>query len=57
MPPEKFEYWIDANLPPQLALWLKEMFSVKAFHLNDLGLLHASDKEIYLKPLKNPLLS
>ena len=55
MPPEKFEYWIDANLPRQLALWLKEKFSVNAFHLNDLGLLHASDKEIYLKASDKPV--
>lgn len=25
------KFWIDAQLPPQLALWLTDTFSVKAF--------------------------
>ena len=55
MQPENFEYWIDANLPPQLAVWLKENFSVNAIHLKDLGLLSEPDKEILLKASGKPV--
>lgn len=55
MQPENLEYWIDANLPPQLAIWLKESFSVNAIHLKDIGLLCASDKEILLKASGKPV--
>lgn len=47
MPLNNFEYWIDANLPPQLADWLNEKFSVQAFSLKELGMLKTADKEIY----------
>ena len=29
-------YWIDAQLPPQLANWLSETFKVEAYALRDL---------------------
>ena len=47
MPHKDYDYWIDANLPPQLAEWLKERFSVNAFSLKALQLLQSPDKEIY----------
>ena len=56
MPPEIFEYWVDANLPPQLAKWLKEKFSVNAVSLKDLSFLQASDKEIYFQASKKPVI-
>jgi predicted nuclease of predicted toxin-antitoxin system len=30
--------WIDAQLPPALAIWLGETFQVEALSLRDLGL-------------------
>lgn len=41
------KFWIDAQLPPQLAQWLTETFSVEAFSLRDLGLRDAEDREIF----------
>lgn len=40
-------FWIDAQLPPALAHWLREDFNIEAFPVRDLGLLESSDKEIY----------
>lgn len=42
-------YWIDAQLPPQLASWLRDTFNVEAYALRDLGLRDAEDEEIYQK--------
>lgn len=56
MPLDIFEYWIDANLPPQMVAWLNEKFSVKSFHLKDIGLLKAADKEILLKSSGKPVI-
>jgi predicted nuclease of predicted toxin-antitoxin system len=39
--------WIDAQLPPTLAIWLRETFQVEAFSLRDLGLRDARDVEIF----------
>ena len=39
--------WIDAQLPPTLAIWLRETFQVEAFSLRDLGLRDAKDVEIF----------
>ena len=39
--------WIDAQLPPTLAQWLKETFSLEAFALRDLGLRDAQDRDIF----------
>jgi predicted nuclease of predicted toxin-antitoxin system len=55
MQPENFEYWIDANLSLQRAIWLKVNFSVNAIHLKYLGLLFAPDKEILLKASRKPV--
>jgi predicted nuclease of predicted toxin-antitoxin system len=38
--------WIDAQLPPALAWWLREL-GEKAFHVEELGLLRAEDLDIF----------
>ncbi|HRE16126.1 MAG TPA: DUF5615 family PIN-like protein [Rhodocyclaceae bacterium] len=40
-------FWIDAQLPPTLAEWLAQTFSVQALSLRDLGLRDARDREIF----------
>ncbi|NDJ24706.1 hypothetical protein GS682_24295 [Nostoc sp. B(2019)] len=39
--------WIDAQLPPTLAVWLTSTFAVSATALRDLGLRDAQDAEIF----------
>ena len=39
--------WIDAQLSPAIAPWLEEHFGVSTYHLRDLGLRDASDREIF----------
>ena len=40
-------FWIDAQLPPQFAFWLKETFNVEAQSLKELGLRDAEDQVIF----------
>lgn len=40
-------FWIDAQLTPRLAPWLKEQFGVEAIAVRDLGLREAKDREIF----------
>jgi predicted nuclease of predicted toxin-antitoxin system len=40
-------YWIDAQLPPQLAIWLSQTFKVEAYSLRDLNLRDAEDEQIF----------
>jgi predicted nuclease of predicted toxin-antitoxin system len=40
-------YWIDAQLPPQVADWLRWTFKVEAYPLRDLGLRDAEDELIF----------
>jgi predicted nuclease of predicted toxin-antitoxin system len=40
-------FWIDAQLPPSLAIWLTETFGISATSLRDLGLRDAQDTEIF----------
>lgn len=40
-------YWIDAQLPPQLASWLSQTFKVQAYALRDLQLRDAEDEQIF----------
>jgi predicted nuclease of predicted toxin-antitoxin system len=40
-------YWVDAQLPPQLADWLSWTFKVEAFALRDLNLRDAEDEVIF----------
>ncbi len=42
-------YWIDAQLPPQLASWLNQTFKVDAHALFDLDLGDAEDEQIFHK--------
>ena len=42
----RFIIWIDAQLPPALALWLRDEGETEAYHVQDLDLLSASDREI-----------
>ncbi|BBO21110.1 MAG: DUF5615 family PIN-like protein [Burkholderiales bacterium] len=39
--------WVDAQLPPQLAHWIKERFGIEACALRDLGLRDATDERIF----------
>ncbi len=39
--------WLDAYLPPKLALWFEYRFEIKAVALRDLGLKDATDIEIF----------
>ena len=39
--------WIDAQLPPTLAQWIRESFGLEASALRDLGLRDAKDSEIF----------
>ena len=39
--------WLDAQLPPQLAAWIKMEIAVEAVAIRDLGLRDASDKMIF----------
>ena len=39
--------WIEAQLPPSIALWIRQNFPVEAVALRDLGLRDAEDEEIF----------
>ena len=41
-------FWLDAQLPPQLAVWLSQHFGVQAVALRDLGLRDAEDRKIFM---------
>lgn len=41
------QIWIDAQLPPALAGWLRADHSVDAVHVEELGLHRARDREIF----------
>ncbi|OAI12643.1 hypothetical protein A1359_13200 [Methylomonas lenta] len=40
-------FWVDAQLPPNLADWLRRTFKVEAYALRELGLHDADDLEIF----------
>ncbi|MCF7966312.1 MAG: DUF5615 family PIN-like protein [Methylobacter tundripaludum] len=42
-------FWIDAQLPPQLASWLSQTFKVEGYALRDLQLRDAEDERIFQK--------
>lgn len=42
-----FTYWLDAQLPPQLAPWLTQTFGVQAFSAAYLGYRDATDDVIF----------
>lgn len=39
--------WVDAQLPPALALWLVDAYAVNAQHVQDVQLLSADDPVIF----------
>ncbi len=46
------KFLVDAQLPPALALWLREA-GYAADHLESIGLLHASDGAIWERALRD----
>jgi predicted nuclease of predicted toxin-antitoxin system len=44
---DEIEFWIDLNLPPQMAIWLEEEFMVKAKSFKELLFTNEPDVEIY----------
>ena len=40
--------WIDAQISPAMALWMKSHFDVNAVTVRDLGLRDATDRQIFL---------
>jgi predicted nuclease of predicted toxin-antitoxin system len=40
-------FWVDAQLPPALAQWLRDSFHVEATAIRDLGLREATDRAIF----------
>ena len=47
MPAETLEFWIDLNLPPVLAVWLREDYNVAAKSFMELDLQSASDQTVF----------
>jgi predicted nuclease of predicted toxin-antitoxin system len=47
MQPDELEFWIDLNLPPQMAIWLKEGFNVQAKSFKELLFSDVPDVEVY----------
>lgn len=45
--------WVDANLPPALAVWLSQEFGLEAVSAERLNLLKANDTEIFQKAKEN----
>ena len=45
--PAGMRVWVDAQLPPVLARWLKAEFDLDAVHIESLGLHDASDPAIF----------
>ena len=39
--------WLDAQLPPQLAMWIRQTLAINASALRDLGLRDADDVTIF----------
>lgn len=51
---EHLHFWIDANLPPVMAIWLKEEYGVHATSFLELGFEKSSDAEVFKHALNNP---
>ena len=49
LPPPAFPFrvWVDAQLPPALAAWMRRELAVDAVHVEDLGLHRAEDPPIF----------
>lgn len=46
-PSLRFPVWVDAQLPPALARWLRDLGESQAIHVAELGLLQAEDPDIF----------
>lgn len=40
--------WVDVQLPPAIAIWMQQQFSVEVVALREIGLRDAEDEEIFL---------
>ena len=40
--------WIDAQISPAIALWIRQNFPIDAIALRDIGLRDAEDEEIFI---------
>ena len=47
MLPDSIEFWIDFNLPPEMAVWLKEGFMVSAKSFRELNFDTTPDVDVY----------
>ncbi len=47
MQPDNLEFWIDLNLPPQMASWLLDDFNVAAKSFKELGFEFKGDAEVF----------
>ena len=47
MEPYEIEFWVDLNLPPQMATWLQDEFGVNAKSFKDLQFEIVPDVEVY----------
>ena len=53
MQPENIEFWIDLNLPPKMAAWIREGFNVNAKSFAELGYDVTEDAVVYKAAAKN----
>ncbi len=54
MLPDKFEFWVDMNLPSCLAEWINTEFKVIAKTFFELGYQTTSDIEVFRDAANNP---
>lgn len=45
--------WIDAQMSPGIAVWIRNNFSIEARAIRDVGLRDAEDREIFLEAREN----
>jgi predicted nuclease of predicted toxin-antitoxin system len=41
--------WLDAQLPPQLSVWLRNELKMDAYALREIGLHNAGDRKISMR--------
>jgi predicted nuclease of predicted toxin-antitoxin system len=51
--PRLLRFWIDAQLPPSLAVWLRGEQGADATHVQDLDILTAGDPVIFAEAARN----
>ncbi len=52
MPANNLEFWIDVNLPPVMATWLKKDFGVSAQSFNELNFGREKDLAVFIRAVK-----